>query len=318
VRRNSISDRAAHVPSITILLCTLNGERFLAQQLNSLELQTFKNWKLIASDDGSSDSTKSILLAFQKGFEPGKVRIIDGPRHGAPANFLALACREHLDSTYYAFCDQDDLWDADKLARAIDVLELLGSDIPALYCSRTRLVDEEEKEIGLSPLFQKSPSFKCALVQSIAGGNTMVFNRKARELLAFGGRDVIVPSHDWWLYQLVSACGGEVFYDPHPSLRYRQHAANIIGSNMGFAARLRRLRMLQTGRFRQWTDLNEAALMRVRPRMTPQSRQTFDLFRKARRSSLLRRAAIFAKVGFYRQTFLGNLGLAAAVMLKKI
>jgi hypothetical protein len=146
----------------------------------------------------------------------------------------------------------------------------------------------------------------------------MAFNRKARELLVFAGADVIVPSHDWWLYQLVSACGGEVHYDSHPYVRYRQHTANIIGSNVGLAARLRRLQMLQKGRFREWTDLNEAALMRVRPRMTPQNRETFDLFRIARRSSLLRRAAIFAKAGIYRQTVLGNLGLAAAVVLKKI
>jgi glycosyltransferase involved in cell wall biosynthesis len=313
-----ISDGAARVPSIMILLCTLNGERFLAEQLGSIESQTFKNWKLIASDDGSSDSTKSILLAFQKTFELGKVRIIDGPRRGAPANFLALACMEHLYSKYYAFCDQDDLWDADKLARATDALEQLGPDIPALYCSRTKLVDQDGKEIGLSPLFQKKPTFRSSLVQSIAGGNTMVFNHKARELLVFAGRRVIVPSHDWWLYQVVSACGGEVYYDPHPSVRYRQHAGNMIGSNVGFTARLHRLQMLQRGRFRQWADLNEAALVCIRPRMTPQSQQLFDLFRKARRSRLVRRAVIFAKVGFHRQTMLGNLGLAAAVVLKKI
>jgi glycosyltransferase involved in cell wall biosynthesis len=313
-----ISGGAARVPSITILLCTLDGERFLAEQLGSLESQTFKNWNLIVSDDGSSDSTKSILIAFQKTFEPGKVRIIDGPRRGAPANFLALACMENLDSEYYAFCDQDDLWEADKLARAINALEQLDPDIPALHCSRTRLIDEDGKEIGLSPLFRKRPTFRCSLVQSIAGGNTMAFNHKARELLVFAGRHVIVPSHDWWLYQLVSACGGEIYYDPHPSVRYRQHAANVIGSNVGFTARLRRLQMLQRGRFRQWADLNEAALICVRPRMTPQNQQIFELFRKARRSPLLKRLAIFAKAGMRRQTVLGNLGLAAAVVLKKI
>jgi glycosyltransferase involved in cell wall biosynthesis len=74
---------SATSPAVTILLCTLNGERFLAEQLASLELQTFKNWKLIASDDGSWDRTKSILVAFQKSCQPGKVEIIDGPRRGA-------------------------------------------------------------------------------------------------------------------------------------------------------------------------------------------------------------------------------------------
>jgi glycosyltransferase involved in cell wall biosynthesis len=195
------SGEMARLPSVasravTILLGALNGERFLAQQLVSLERQTFKNWKLIASDDGSSDETKSILQAFRRSFEPGKVKIVEGPRRGAPANFLFLACGKNLASEYYAFCDQDDVWEADKLARAISVLEQAGLDVPALYGSRTSLIDETGKMIGLSPLFPKAPTFRSALVQNIAGGNTMVFNQKARELLAFCGVDIDVPSHD--------------------------------------------------------------------------------------------------------------------------
>jgi glycosyltransferase involved in cell wall biosynthesis len=304
--------------TVTILLCTFNGERFLAQQLASLERQTFENWKLIASDDGSSDQTKSILRAFRKAFAPGKVNIIDGPQRGAPANFLFLACGKNLASDYYAFCDQDDVWEADKLARAIGVLEQADADVPALYGSRTSLIDETGKMTGFSPLFPKTPTFRSALVQSIAGGNTMVFNQKARELLAFCGADINIPSHDWWLYQVTSACGGCVRYDAYPSVRYRQHSQNVIGSNMGFAARLRRLRMLRQGRFRHWSELNVAALARIRPRMNAENQQIFDLFCKARHRPLLQRAAMFAEAGVYRQTLLGNLGLAAAVVLNKI
>jgi glycosyltransferase involved in cell wall biosynthesis len=305
-------------PAVTILLCTLNGERFLGEQLASLERQTFKNWKLIASDDGSWDRTKSILAAFQKSCEPGKVEIIDGPRRGATANFLFQACAENLTSEYYAFCDQDDVWDADKLERAIDVLERTDASMPALYGSRTRLIDEAGNEIGFSPLFLRKPEFRSALVQSIVGGNTMVFNRKARELVVSCGADVDVPSHDWWLYQVTSACGGQVRYDAYPSVRYRQHAHNVIGSNMGWTARIHRLQMLRQGRFRYWEDLNVAALTRLRPRMSAENRRIFDLFRKARHEPLLRRATIFAQTGVYRQTTLGNLGLVAAMVLNKI
>jgi glycosyltransferase involved in cell wall biosynthesis len=302
----------------TILLCTLNGERFLSEQLDSLKRQTFKNWTLIASDDGSSDQTKSILHDFRKSFEPGKVKIVDGPRRGAPANFLFLACGKNIVSEYYAFCDQDDVWEADKLARAIDILERAGTGVPALYGSRTSLIDENGKMTGFSPLFPKTPTFRSALVQSIAGGNTMVFNQKARELLAFCGADVDIPSHDWWLYQVTSACGGHVHYDAYPSVRYRQHTQNIIGSNMGFAARMRRLRMLRQGRFRHWAELNVAALTRLRPRMNAENEQIFDLVCKARHRPLLQRAAMFVEAGVYRQTLFDNLGLAAAVLLRKI
>lgn len=302
----------------TILLCTFNGERFLREQLGSLERQTFRAWKVIASDDGSSDRTKSILQAFKNSHEPGKVEIIDGPRRGAAANFLFLTCRKDLYSDYYTFCDQDDIWEADKLARAISILEQVSTGVPTVYGSRTRLIDEAGQEIGLSPLFSRTPTFRSALVQSIAGGNTMVFNQKAREALVFAGADVTVPSHDWWLYQVTSGCGGIVHYDPYPSVRYRQHAQNVIGSNTGFAARLRRLRMLGQGRFRHWSDLNVAALARVRPRMTAENRKIFDLFCSARQQPLPQRAAMFAQAGVYRQTLYGNLGLAAAVVLRMV
>jgi glycosyltransferase involved in cell wall biosynthesis len=305
-------------PTATIFLCTFNGERFLAEQLDSLERQTFRAWKVIASDDGSSDRTRSILQAFKKSHEPGKVEIVDGPRRGAAANFLFLACRQDLASDYYAFCDQDDIWEADKLARAIGILEQVGTGVPAVYGSRTRLIDETGHEIGFSPLFSRTPTFPSALVHSIAGGNTMVFNQRARETLMFAGADVTVPSHDWWLYQVTSGCGGIVHYDPYPSVRYRQHAENVIGSNMGLAARLRRLRMLGQGRFRYWSDLNVAALARVRPRMTTENRKIFDLFRNARQQPLPQRAAMFAQAGVYRQTLYDNLGLAAAVVLKMV
>ena len=303
---------------VTILLCTLNGERFLAEQLASLKRQIFKNWRLIASDDGSSDGTKSILLAFQRSLAPGKVEIIDGPRRGAPANFLFQACAESLTSDYYAFCDQDDVWEADKLSRAISALEQVAPGIPALYGSRTRLIDKDGNEIGFSPLFRKKPEFRSALVQSIAGGNTMVFNQKARELLGFCGADLDVPSHDWWLYQVVSACGGQVRYDTYPSVRYRQHAHNLIGSNKGWSARLCRLGMLQRGRFRHWQDLNVAALASLQPLMCAENRRIFSLFRQARKQPLMDRAAMFAQTGVYRQTLLGNMGLIAAVALNKI
>jgi glycosyltransferase involved in cell wall biosynthesis len=304
--------------TVTILLCTFNGDRFLAEQLASLDRQTFTRWRLIVSDDGSTDGTRAILQAFKDAHEPGRVDIIDGPRRGAQANFLFLACRGGPASDYYAFCDQDDVWETDKLARAVAILERTGPGVPALYGSRTSLIDQSGRKIGLSPLFPKEPTFRCALVQSIAGGTTLVFNRKAHELLAFCGADIDVPSHDWWLYQATSACGGKVVYDPWPSVRYRQHAQNVIGSNLGFTARVRRLRWFGQGRFRYWSDLNVEALTRLRPRMNAENRQIFDLFCKARHRPLLQRARMFVQAGVYRQTLLGNLGLAAAVVLKKI
>src|SRR5258708_19935953 len=110
----------------------------------------------------------------------------------------------------------------------------------------------------------------------------MVFNQRARDLLAFCGADVDIPSHDWWLYQVTSACGGNVHYDAYPSVRYRQHTQNVIGSNIGFAAGMRPLPMLQPGGFRPLADLNLVALTPLPPPMSAENQKTFHLFFTAR------------------------------------
>src|SRR5262249_53875198 len=83
--------------------------------------------------------------------------------------------------------------------------------------------------------------------------NTMVFNRAAKTLLQTAAvSDVSV--HDWWLYQLISAAGGAIYYDPQPMLQYRQHPDNLFGSNLGWRARLGRIRMMLDGGFRAWNE----------------------------------------------------------------
>ena len=197
-------------------------------------------------------------------------------------------------------------------------LDSVPPDQPALYCSRTRLVDERNRLIGLSPEFSRTPGFANALMQNIGGGNTMVFNEAARDLLRRAGGALPVTSHDWWSYMLVSGAGGQVFYDRQPSLRYRQHPGNLIGMNGTWRARLGRIRMLWQGRFRQWNDDHVAALDSVRDLLTPANREVLDRFARARGMSLLPRLLHLKRCGVYRQTLLGNLGLIAAAIFGKI
>jgi hypothetical protein len=234
------------------------------------------------------------------------------------ANFLSIACNPQVTADYYAFSDQDDVWEADKIASALAWLQTIPSDVPALYCGRTRSVDASNQPIGFSPLFARQPSFANALVQSIAGGNTMVFNQAACRLLRLAGAGAQVASHDWWMYLLVSGCGGRVFYDPRPTVRYRQHAANLIGSNSHWGARLRRMGLLFRGRFSDWNDLNLVALEAMRAYLTPENQRRLDEFSQARRRGFFGRLAGIKRCGVYRQTLFGNIGLLAAVLCNKI
>ena len=137
------------MPSIAILLCTYNGARFLPAQLASLAHQSFTNWRLFVSDDGSSDETLAIVSEYKDRLGTAPVAVRNGPRQGFVKNFLSLACDPSLAFDYYAYCDQDDVWEPDKLARAVERLSSRPAHIPAMYCSRTMLIDERGSNLRL-------------------------------------------------------------------------------------------------------------------------------------------------------------------------
>jgi glycosyltransferase involved in cell wall biosynthesis len=287
---------------------TRNGARFLPAQLATIAAQSHRDWHLVASDDGSSDETRALLAAF--GAEQGRGRVVvrEGPRQGFAANFLSLAGDPAIRADYYAFADQDDLWHPERLSRGLTHLAAVPADRPALAGGRTRLIDEQDHALGLSPAFRQPPAFENALVQSIAGGNTMLFNDPAKRLFE-AVPDVAVVAHDWWAYQLVSGAGGTVIYDPEPFVSYRQHAENLIGGNQGWRARMLRLRMLAGGTLAEYTDTNLAALARAAPLLTPDARAKAALLVRLRGESLWRRIALMRELALYRQTQVGTVSL---------
>jgi glycosyltransferase involved in cell wall biosynthesis len=219
-------------PKVAVLLCAYNGEKFLSKQMDSFLAQSHENWELWIADDGSTDATLDIIDLYRG--RGRAITVLGGPRKGASFNFLNLLRAPGLDADYFAWSDQDDVWLQDKLSRAVTTLENAGfgsgerSAPPAVYAGRTELIDAEERHIAFSPLFRKKPGFANALCQNIGGGNTMVFNRAARNLLSEGDVPKVV-AHDWWAYMLVTGAGGSMLYDPEPTLRYRQHGGNLVG-----------------------------------------------------------------------------------------
>ena len=302
---------------IAVLLCTYNGNRFLPSQLESLLNQTGVSSEIYASDDGSTDQTLDILENAAKSTASALVDIRKGPGLGSSRNFLSLVCNEDIKADYFAYSDQDDIWDADKLSRATSALSECPDSQPALYCARTRSMSETGKIEGNSPLFKGRPSFANALVHNIGGGNTMVMNRSAIELLRRAGVAEVV-SHDWWTYLLVSGAGGCVIYDPKPCLNYRQHAGNLIGANTGITRRLARYVGALKGSNRAWNDSNLRALTLNSTMLTPENQERLRVFEQSRNGSLYVRLRGISRAGLYAQSLSGNLGLFFASLLKKI
>ena len=310
-------DFESNLPSIGILMGTYNGEKFIAEQLDSIATQTHPNWRLIASDDGSVDETLNILAQYQKAWGEQKLEIRQGPARGFSANFLSLACDASIDADYYAFADQDDVWQPEKFAVAINYLAKQDPAIPTVYCGRTAYVDDNLKPKGFSPLFIYPTRFRNALVQSIAGGNTMVFNRAAKKLLEAAGVLEVV-SDDWWLYLLIMGAGGKVYYHAEPYVLYRQHADSLIGGNNSLVASAERIVLGIRGRFRYWNDIHVIALDQCRHLLTSNATEILDLFLRLRDSHFIHRCRMIEVCGLYRQTRRGSISLLIAAALKKV
>lgn len=217
-----------------ILMSTYNGNKFLIEQLQSLSHQTHNNIHVLVRDDGSSDETCSILSEFPQntGFI---IQVINGHNIGVISSFFELLSHADDKAKYYFFCDQDDVWKPDKLARAISQLDSIPANIPAMYCSRTELVDESLKPLGYwPPKPRKGASFANAIIENIAVGCTIVINRAAKELIRSKLPDANrVIMHDWWIYLCISAFGC-IIYDSEPNILYRQHGSNLMGGTTGF------------------------------------------------------------------------------------
>lgn len=305
-------------PQVLILLATHNGERFLREQLDSIINQTHANWVIFASDDGSDDETLAILTAYQQKIGQEKFKILSGPCQGSSANFLSIIRNKNVQGEFYAYSDQDDIWDPDKLRLALTYLNPLPKAVPALYCSRTKLINETGTEIGYSPLFKRPPGFLNAIVQNIGGGNTMIFNQSAAHLLRETRESIAIVSHDWWLYLLVSGAGGNLFYDENPTVYYRQHDNNLIGNKLGLYSRFMRIKKLFEGRFRRWSDINIHGLKAMEHLLTKDNQHIVHGFIVARKKSLIFRLIYMRRLGVYRQTFVDNIGLYLATMMNKI
>lgn len=272
---------------VAILMCTYNGAAFLREQLESFASQSFTNWTLYVSDDASTDATRQVLADYQQRWGEDRMKVFDGPCQGFGKNFISLLKRPQVQACFYAFSDQDDVWFSDKLERSVSRLVTVPASKPALYCSRTRLVDAARNVVGFSPLFSRPPSFQNALVQSLAGANTMLINQPARELLMQLPKEADIIAHDWLAYMLVTACGGEAIYDAQASLDYRQHGNNLIGGNNRLMDRLNRLRRMLSGRFVEWNDANLRILNVMRPLLTPENRGVLEHFENGRTSGIM-------------------------------
>jgi glycosyltransferase involved in cell wall biosynthesis len=301
-------------PLVAIIMATCNGADFIEAQIESILKQKNVNVHLYISDDNSTDNTLNIINDYRQKYSENFQGLFNVDFESPCKNFLNLVNKINDSYDYYAFSDQDDIWYTDKLEHAINIIDQ-GHD---LYCGRTEIVNSKLTSLGYSPLFSFPPSFQNAIVQSIAGGNTMVFNKKIFTLLK-NNSQVDVQSHDWWLYILATFTGHKVYYDRNSKVLYRQHNHNYNGSNHGVLNKIIRIFFVLFGRYKSWTDEHFLELSKIIDLGTKQSLKTFYQYGILRNRRYLYKFSLndINQVGIYRQTALSNLFLKIAIFLKR-
>lgn len=229
---NSITKEQEEKTSITILMSTYNGEKYLEDQINSLLSQKNVNLKILVRDDGSTDNTIKILEKYKK---ENKLEWYSNGHLDVQKSFLDLI-QKAPKSDFYAFCDQDDVWEESKLEIAIKHLKKYNRELPSLYYSSLKLVDKDLNYIGIHKVNSKRTEYTSFVISNNAGC-TMVFNDKLLKYIKKGKPNFILM-HDSWLYKVCVSVGGNIYCDENSYILYRQHGNNVVGLQKGIKGKI--------------------------------------------------------------------------------
>lgn len=204
-------------------MATYNGAKYLQEQIESLLGQKGVVINILVRDDGSNDETLQILDEYQ---QKGLLSWYSNGHKGVQKGFLDL-CKHAPNADFYAFCDQDDVWDNNKLLVATDALSQKNGKKPLLYYCGQRLVDENLNLISIHKVSDKRSDHTNFLISNMAGC-TAVFNKKLLDAINSRSPDFVLM-HDSWIFKVCLALGGDYIVDPEPHINYRQHGNNSVG-----------------------------------------------------------------------------------------
>lgn len=231
--------------SVLILLSTYNGHLYLREQLDSLYNQTGVDFHLLVRDDGSTDNTIDILNEYKEKYH--NVTILKGKNIKAIRGFYALinyALEEMPNYDYYAFCDQDDVWEKGKLSSAISAIRSRGNKNSLYFCAAT-YVDAQLNYIGDKTIKDKG-NYRSCIIRNNSLGCTIVTNNTffiecAKASYSFQTSHTMgyIPYHDVWFYSYACCKQAELIYDSTSHILYRQHSSNVTIAAKGWFERYR-------------------------------------------------------------------------------
>lgn len=216
---------------VDILLATYNGEQYLREQLDSIMCQTYSNFRLLISDDCSSDSTKEILEEYVE--KDKRIIVFSQEKNlGVVKNFEFLLKR--VENKYFMFSDQDDIWNENKIEKSIKVIEetksdLVYSDLEVVDSSLNVTYSSYWKLKGFYKKIVKYNNFESLYLNNFITGCTMLSKKEfIDEVLPLPNTSKFIL-HDYWI-PLILSQKHKITYIEEPLIKYRQHKNNKVGS----------------------------------------------------------------------------------------
>jgi len=211
-------------PLVSVIMPAYNAEKYIAESIQSVLDQTYKNWELIVVDDGSTDTTAEIAQGFRA--RESRIKYIF-QRNGRLGNARNTGIR-HSSGSLVAFLDSDDLWLPEKLQHQVQTL--LETDANVVYTEGVIFYEAgavpgpTEFSIHVGRIEGSRMFDLLILLNRIPVSSVLVEAKRLNsagpfeEALAYHGCE----DYDLWLKL---AAGGAVFYGmPDKLLRYRRHA----------------------------------------------------------------------------------------------
>lgn len=219
---------------ILVLMSTYNGEKYIKEQLDSIYGSKDVSINVLVRDDGSSDSTVSVLREYN---EKKGLQYYVGSNIRTAQSFRDLIGHCRLGYDAYAYADQDDIWDEDKLKSAIEALQAFR-DIPCLwYCGVSMFGESQDKYI--CPKERAEDLRTILMTFATINGCCMVFNEPLLKVLKRAPMGLI-DMHDSWTNYLCVASGGTIISDPKYYVHYRIHSTNVLGQKDSIQKKIQR------------------------------------------------------------------------------
>lgn len=210
---------------IDILMATYNGAKYISTQIRSLQNQTFKDWKLIIHDDGSSDQTLEIVRNFAA--QDTRILLVEDEKqfHGSAKNFMHLLTLST--APFCMCCDQDDIWLENKLQLMLDEIQKYNNDVPQAVYSNSYVYNAQKEEISgyatlCFPYVVKDVLFQNSGVQGCA----IMLNARLRDICKDAPQVVAMHDH---IITLAATVFGQLHYLPLRLMLYRRHDATVTG-----------------------------------------------------------------------------------------